>query len=232
MMSNYNKKYSVFRKAFHIPSIWANNENIKFLVQHEYATKDTKETLKEIHTRLSAEGYADDNDRMIHDYLHYMIMDLLDKNGIVYITEDDIKNNKDIKDFLLGTTPDLIIQGNKTRKRLIVDIYIGDKKDNNVKSKYKSLELFSKFVLINKHAFSDTLVKNKILPKKDAIYLHDNFQIFLIEYYYWRSCIKLGKVIFNDISNNIIQEFEKSGNIDDKTKFILNIEQFAHASKF
>jgi hypothetical protein len=227
-----NKKYSVFRKAFHIPSMWANNTNIKFLVQHEYATKDTKETLKEIHTRLSAEGYADDNDRMIHDYLHYMIMDLLDKNGIIYITENDIKNNKDIKDFLLGTTPDLIIQGNETRKRLIVDVYIGDKKDNNVKSKYKSLELFSKFVLINKHAFADVLVKNKILPKKDAIYLHDNFQIFLIEYYYWRSCIKLGKVIFNDVPNNTIQEFIKSEDNEERTKFILNIEQFAYASKF
>jgi len=229
-----NKKYSVFRKSFHIPSMWTDNENIKFLVNHEYATTDTEETIKEIHRRLSEEGYANDNDSMIHDYLHYMIMDLLDKNGEIYITEKDINKNSEIKELLLGTTPDLIIKGNKekNRKRLIVDVYIGDKKDNNVKSKYKILAIFSKFILINKHAFSDVLISNNILPKEDANYLHDNFQIFLIEYYYWRSCMKLKRIIFNEANNDIdFQNFQKPDNIDKKTEFILKLETFANASK-
>jgi hypothetical protein len=230
-ISDNNKKYSVFRKAFHIPSEWANDENIKFLVEHEYATKDTQSTLCEIHSRLSNIGYAEDNDAMIHDYLHYMIMDLLDKNGEVYISENDIKTNGIVKKFLLNTTPDLVIKGNKNkhRKRLIVDIYIGDKKDDNLKSKYKKLALFSDFIIINKHDFSKVLLHNKILPKDDVEYLYANFQIFLTEYYYWRSCIKLQKVIFNDIANIKFQEFDNHENIDDKTKFILTIEELAQA---
>lgn len=224
-----DKKYSIFRKAFHIPSEWETKEDIKFLIEHRYATKDTQETLREIHTRLRRMRYAEDNDAMVHDYLHYMIQDLLDKNKEIYITEKDIKSNDLIWGFLLNTTPDFIIKSNidKKRKTLIVDIYVGNKKDESIKSKYRKLAMFADFIIINKHDFADTLINNKILPREDVNYLFKQFQIFLTEYYYWRSCIKLQKVIFNDIKNIEIRDFEKCDNPNDNADFIIALEKRA-----
>lgn len=223
-----NKKYSVFRKAFNIPSEWETKEDIKFLTEHQYATKDTQETLKEIHTRLKRMGYVEDNDAMIHDYIHYMIKDLLDKNKEIYITENTIKSNDLILNFLLNTTPDFIIKSNKekNRKTLIVDIYVGGKKDESIKSKYRKLAMFADFIIINKHDFSDILLNNKILPLDDVNYLFKHYQIFLTEYYYWRSCIKLQTVIFNDIENIVIHEFEKCGP-NNNEEFIIALEKRA-----
>jgi hypothetical protein len=224
-----DKKYSVFGKAFHIPSEWENKDDIKFLTEHQYATTDTQKTLKEINTRLKRMGYAEDNDAMVHDYLHYMIKDLLDKNHEVYITENDIKSNNLILNFLLNTTPDFIIKSNseKARKTLIVDIYVGGKKDESIKSKYRKLAMFADFIIINKHDFSDILLNNKILPLDDVNYLYKQYQIFLTEYYYWKSCNKLQKVIFNDIENIEIHDFEKYDNTGNKVNFIIALEKRA-----
>ena len=52
---------------------------------------------------------------MIHDYLVFSIEDLLDKNGEVFITEQDVRGNASIKKLLSGLTPDLVIKKNALR---------------------------------------------------------------------------------------------------------------------
>ena len=129
----------------------------------------------------------------------------------------------------MNTTPDFIIKSNseKARKTLIVDIYVGGKKDESIKSKYRKLAMFADFIIINKHDFSDILLNNKILPLDDVNYLYKQYQIFLTEYYYWKSCIKLQKVIFNDIENIEIHDFEKYDNTGNKVNFIIALEKRA-----
>jgi hypothetical protein len=101
-------------------------------------------------------------------------------------------------------------------------------KDESIKSKYRKLAMFADFIIINKHDFSDILLNNKILPVDDVTYLYKQYQIFLTEYYYWRSCIKLQKVIFNENIKNIeIHDFEKYDNTDNKVNFIIALEKRA-----
>ena len=166
--------YQVFRKTFHVPTVWMEKEELVYLVNHSYA-KEEAVTL----------GYMEDNNMMIHDYLQYMIQDMLDKNGEIYITENDIRNNSSIKDLLCGMTPDFVIKRNDNRtKTIIFDVYVGtesDIKDN------EALSFFADFRVVTPHNFTSQLLT--VLPKEDIEYLYKNFQIFLTEF-------KLRKVLY------------------------------------
>ena len=227
-MQKTETEYSVFRKTFHVPKEWMKSDNIKFLVEHKYVLSNTKEAFKEIKNKLKTEGYMEDNDAMIHDYMHYMIQDMLDRNKEIYITEKDIIKNPVIKDILLdGLTPDFIIKsGNQRPNPLIVDIYVGNADITKIKGKYKKLHMFANFCIITRGNYTTDLIKYNILNQNDVEYLHKNLQIFLTEYYYWRACVKLQKIIFNDFNNVIIREFE---NIDDIS--IINNDKYIDALK-
>jgi len=220
--------YSVFRKAFHVPNEWTQLEDMQYLVTHSYAKEEAKESFVIISKCLKRLGYMEDNNRMIHDYLHYMIVDLLDKNEEVFLTENDIRKNKNIQTLLAGNTPDFILKkkGNR-QKTCIIDIYVGDKPTSDIKGKYKTLGFFADFHIVTQYDFSNTL-KN-ILSCQDIDYLYKNFQIFLTEYYYWRACIKLQKILFNDIENVVLQPIPTISHsmIVAKEKYTNDLSQYA-----
>ena len=47
---------------------------------------------------------------MVHDYLHFMLADILDKNGEIYLTEDTLRLEQSILGLLGGMTPDFVIR--------------------------------------------------------------------------------------------------------------------------
>ena len=198
------QSYQVFPKTFHVPIAWMEKAEIVYLVNHSYAKEEAATSLTKITENLKTLGYMEDHNMMIHDYLQFMIQDMLDKNGEIYITENDIRNNSSIKDLLCGMTPDFVIKRNDNRtKTIIFDVYVGTESD--IKGKYKALSFFADFRVVTPHNFTSQL--SSVLPKEDIEYLYKNFQIFLTEYYYWRACIKLRKVLYNDAENIKIETF-------------------------
>jgi hypothetical protein len=152
---------------------------------------------------LGEKGYLEDNDRMIHDYLHYMISDLLTFEETPFITEDDIRAEESLCKLFSGLTPDLIVKSDPPRRRAtIIDIYIGrgnqaviDKK----KSKYKSMGVSFDFVIVTELGMCSDL-KN-ILSEGSINYLASHFHVFKIEYQYWKSCAKRQRILHNDVDN-------------------------------
>ena len=192
--------YNVFRKTFHVPNEWKLLADMQYLVTHSYVKEQAKESFVTISKCLKRLGYMEDNNMMIHDYLHYMILDLLDKNEEVFLTENEIRGNNNILRLCAGNTPDFILKKKGDRqKTCIIDIYVGDKPSSEIKGKYKTLGFFADFYIVTQYDFASTL--KQILPSQDIDYLYKNFQVFLTEYYYWRACIKLQKILLNDIDN-------------------------------
>eukprot|EP00742_Colponemidia_sp_Colp-10_P009162 GILJ01009965.1.p1 GENE.GILJ01009965.1~~GILJ01009965.1.p1 ORF type:complete len:255 (-),score=35.54 GILJ01009965.1:860-1573(-) len=228
-MADGTKQYSVFRKTFHVPKEWMRKPEIQDLVQHKYAVAQSEESFRLINTCLTKLGYNADNRSMVHDYLHYMIMDLLDKNGEIYLTENDIKQSENIHKLLLkGLTPDFIIKKKEPRKKtIIIDIYVGDKTASEIKGKYRNFDFFAEFFVVTQHDFQTTLAN--ILPADDIDYLYKNFQIFLVEYHYWRACMKFSRILFNDEESVPIQSFPEI-TVDQmamKEQYRSNLEAYA-----
>jgi len=134
------KEYSVFRKQFHVPREWKNNEHFKPLLERSYVTSDTKQTFLFIEEKLKALGYMESNNTMSHDYLHFMLVDMLAHNKELFLTEKEIKQIDIIKQLLGGNTPDFVIKKKQPRKKtLIIDIYVGDKDPSEIKAQYRKL---------------------------------------------------------------------------------------------
>ena len=216
-----NKVYDVFRKKFHIPTAWINNETFKNLVEHRYMTKEAQNTFIYIEESLRSLGYIDDNESIVRDYLHFMVMDLLRSENIAFITEDEIRNCERIHQFFGELTPDLIVKSDEHRKRkkpMILDIYIGksEVKINEKKSKYKQMG-----IIFDVHGLTMTNYQSllkKLLPQDKVDYLYQQVQIFLTEHHYWRACLKLKKMLFNDTENAPIQQFHFPEEFEDNKK--------------
>ena len=199
-------QYPVFRKTFHVPGEWTKSDDIMYLVNHSYATVQAQEAFVEISGRLKRLGYMEDNDRMIHDYLHFFLQDVFDKNGEVYLTETDIRGSEPIFALLNETTPDFVLKrGNGRKKTTIIDVYVGGRAVSDVKSKYKTLGFFADLVVVTPGNFPQQL--RDVVPVKDIDYLYKHFQVFQTEYYYWKSCLKLKKILFNDVANVPVEEY-------------------------
>lgn len=111
-----------------------------------------------IEERLKTLGYAEDNQAMVHDYLHYMLIDILVANKYIFITENDIRKSPVIKKVLNDTTPDFVIQRNeKIKKTLVIDIYVGNKEISEIKSKYRKLDFFADLKIITPNNFASEL---------------------------------------------------------------------------
>ena len=149
----------------------------------------------------------EDNDSMIHDYIHFMIADLLREKGEVFLMENHLRESRpELKKLLNATTPDFIIESaNGREKTLILDVYIGNKDLNEIKSKYKKLNFFADFLVI-KINFASKL--KDLIESTRLDYLNKNFQLFLTEYQYWKACMKLKKVIFNDVETVTLIDFK------------------------
>lgn len=204
-------EHNVFRKTFHVPREWMKKSQFQYLVNHRYVAENAKDALDHVKSTLSELGYMEDNHRMIHDYLHFMIMDLLDKNKEVYITEEQVRTLPCLLSLMNGMTPDFVVRrGNGRPKTMVVDIYVGDRPSSEVKNKYKTLGFFADVCVVTPHDFPRQL--KSLLNAKDIDYLYQHFQVFLVEYHYWRASIKLRKVLMNDVINVPIQQLPERDN--------------------
>ena len=213
------KSYQCFRKAFHIPLVWQNNSSFVDLVERRYKFKDTSTALEYITTRLEGMGYLIDNDQMVHDYMHFMIMDLLTLEGTPFLSAKDVRGEDTLQLLFDGYIPDLIVKSDKARNRpkpLIMDIYVGirNKQVEEKKRKYNTIGVAFNFQAIMKHDY-DTALAN-VLTKANIEYLKNQFNIFLAEYTYWMACKRLHKVLLNDVENTAFKEIIAPQDFDDK----------------
>jgi len=94
----------------------------------------------------------------------------------------------------------------KLQKTLILDIYVGNKDISSIKAKYKRMDYFADFKIITPNNYTSELASLLDISRID--YLHKNFQIFMTEYQYWYSCMKLKKILFNEKENITFTNFE------------------------
>jgi hypothetical protein len=222
------QEYKVFRKTFHVPRTWKDNANFSILLDHSYVRNDVVESFNLIETTLRKIGYGEDNKKMQHDYLHFMLLDLFAANGEVFVTEEDIRGNEAIKRLLRGTTPDFILKKNDSReKTLIIDIYVGEKVETEIKSKYRKLDYFSDFIVVTPYNITQSL--RGLLSTADMEYLFKNWQIFLTEFYYWQACLKMKKILLNDVENVPLKVigFEQVVYCHDRDIFLQNLTEYA-----
>jgi len=217
-----------FLKYFHIPSKWKNDENISFLISHRYIMEIvSKESIK---NSMKLAGYLN-NDKMLYDYLYYMIQDILDKNGEIYITKDTIKYNIKIKNLLTNAITGFLIKGKYPRKTFILDICFIDGYDQftQIHEQYKKLSYFSNFCIIN---YCNELLNFsgcKFLSNEDSIYLIQNFEIFNMTYKYLKSCAYNNAIYWSDISSIKIKEFQNISSESDNIIFEQSLVEYAKA---
>lgn len=219
--------YNVFRKFFHIPSKWKDSSqysNFAQLFEMSYTKADIHTKFNIIMKCFKSIGYLDKNDAMLHDYIHFMIIDILKHKTIPFIDEHYLISNQNstIYKYLQGCTPDLIISGKN-----IVDIYVGNKQhyDKEKKHKYKHCHPYFSIIVITPFCLHNlTQLKdknhNQIFQMSDIDYLQKQYRIFLCEYQYWLSCLSLGKILINDYHNVDLQ------NLDPDIHFVSTQEKF------
>lgn len=146
---------------------------------------------------------------MTHDYLHYLLIDLLVAEGIPFVTENDINEMPDVKALLNGKTPDLILKSNGTTrpKPLIMDVFVGkgEKEISEKKSKYSSMSVAFDFSGLTIGNYNAEL--NRVLSKRNIDYFHKQVIVFSAEYSYWMACLKLKKILFNERDNAPVVAF-------------------------
>jgi len=107
-----------------------------------------------------------DTIQMVHDYFQFIIQDLLDKNGEIYITSQDIQHDSDILGLLNNATPDLILKKNGTRpKTVMIHISPLEKSLGRIKQKYEPLAFFSNVCIVTQFNYMHSL--KDVLPFSD-----------------------------------------------------------------
>lgn len=198
----------LFGKHFHVPRNWLLDENFLDLCNHSYATKDHKSAFKFIEKRLRILGYSEDNQRMLHDYMHFLLMDLLTAAAVPFLSEEDMKEDT-LSNLFDKKTPDLIVKSagpNTSRpKPLIIDVFVGksEKAMSDKKAKYSTMKVTFDFTALTVSNYNTELLK--VLNQTDVAYFHHQFVLFQAEYSYWHACLKFKKILFNDVENSTIR---------------------------
>lgn len=137
----------------------------------------------------------DDNQRMMHDYLHYLLADLLIEEKIPFIMKHDLADMPDFRALLNNQTPDLIIKSNGTTrpKPLFVDVFVGksDKEMSKKKKKYSSMSVCFDFSGLTIGNYNSEL--DKILTQKNIDYFHKQVTNFRAEHAIWMSGLQQGE---------------------------------------
>ena len=198
--SNKAALYPVFRKRFHIPQRWAEEVAFKELAEHRYEKDEHVAAYDFIESRLKKLNYHSDNKSMVHDYLHFLICDMLDAAGVPFITVEDLKVAPALAVLLDRKTPDLIVEPAKPKLPMAIDIFVGNRTESveDKKEKYKGIGLFMAFDVVTIANFRPLA---SVLCPNDLKYIQDQVAIFMAEYQYWHACLKLKKILFNDIDN-------------------------------
>jgi len=132
--------------------------------------------------------------------------------SIPFLTEEDMKK-PDLCNLFDGKTPDLIIMsagpGSARPKPLIMDVFVGkgEKAMAEKKSKYSTMKVTFDFTALTVGNYNVEL--RKLLNEADVDYFHRQFVLFQAEYSYWHTCLKLKKILFNDIENCKIRTLSK-----------------------
>jgi len=173
-------------KKFHIPSRWLSS----------CAMVDQSTTSIDIATMFDSTIYKNtDNNQMLHDYLHFLLMDMLAHNKIPFIEEKELKQGTEFFKYL-KCTPDLLIKG-----KILLDVYIGYDDMSKKIEKYKELKLlFEHIYILNQRNIVEICLKIN-LSQEDADYINESFNIFKSEYTHWMSCLKIGKILRNETYN-------------------------------
>jgi hypothetical protein len=217
---------------FHVPKQFKKIPEFMELVEHIYFKDNTKDTFSFVEQSFRGMGYCEDNDAMVHDYLHHMICDIFENEGIAFITETEIRDSESLLQLFGGYTPDIVVQSDADKgrnKTSILDVYVGcsERRIQEKKTKYKSLGVFSTYDTVTLLTLNKVLVKYVSQQKIDYLFKH--YQVFMTEYRYWCSCLKLGKILLNDCANVDIEEFEdatESYTMKNK-EFFSSIEAYA-----
>jgi hypothetical protein len=151
------------------------------------------------------------DDKKVHDYLYYMIMDLLQSENITFITENEIRESTELYKLLDGFIPDFIIKSDESKcrkKPMILDIYIGKNEDtvNKKKSKYQQMRISFDVEGLTMANYSSILTK--IIPQKKVHCLYNQFQTFLTKHHYRRACSKMNDVV--KMTFDFSEKFETS----------------------
>lgn len=226
-------EYGFFRKIFHVPSAWRDDADIGQLVDHRYVKSDTEEAFKIIYGVLKRKNYHSENSEMLHDYLNFMIRDFLDLNRCVFMVHEDFSRFPSISSMLEGKTPDFFIHTIDSvrdalpfefdaRKPTIMDVKTGDSANP-----YGKFSLIANTIIVT----PNTLQKlSPFMPSEDIKYIHDNFQLFRIEYTYWRACIQFGRILLNDIPQidlRTLDIHDREEFLRRKTAFQLSLSAYA-----
>jgi hypothetical protein len=194
--------YRPFRKAFHIPLDWASNSYFHELANMQYSKEEVRSSFTTIERLLRAMGYVDDNQQMLHDYIHFMIKDHLVKHGVPFLDEKDLKEGRaaELSRYLGGHTPDLFVKG-----KHIIDVYTGGQDGQEAKRKYVHHDLLQVHV-VKPHSLASVLNGIKVdgrplLPEADVEYIRKQYLIFHSEFRYWQSCLKLKMIMKNEVEN-------------------------------
>jgi hypothetical protein len=183
-----------------------------------------------IKNSLALAGYLN-NEKMLYDYLYYMIQDILDKNGEIYITKNIIKYNRKLQILFADTIPDFVIKSKYPRKTFILDICFSNYFDYFVKlkEKYKGLSYFTDFSIIDKFSIDSTLNFNgcKFLSNEDGKYLTQNFEIFETTFRYWQACARNEPIFWSDKSSIDIKKFKKISSSDKNLEFEEALNRYA-----
>ena len=181
------------------------NKSFLELCRQEYKVKDHMNAFVYIEERLRALGYREDNQRMLHDYMQYLLMDMLTAANIPFLTEEDMREPA-LNNLLDGKMPDLIIKSagpeSVRPKPLMMDVFVGksEKAMNEKKSKYSTMKVTFDFTALTIGNYN--VVLGKLFDQTDVDYFHRQFVLFQAEYSYWHACLKFKKIIFNDIVEN------------------------------
>lgn len=122
-------------------------------------------------------------------------------------------------------TPDIIIQSEKSYDRLkpiLLDVYVGKNEEEmrKKKQKYSCWSGYFDFKWITRVGFTSEL--QSVLSKSSIDYLEKQFDIFMA-FSYWRSCLRLQKILLNDVNNIRIKP------LTPKNKFANKVRNFKNA---
>lgn len=178
-------------------------------------------------------GYAEPNNSMLHDYFHFTLCDLLDKNKVPYLTENDLRCAGKLNSLLNGLTPDLIIDTPGNMLPTVIDVYAGnsDKSMKEKKDKYARLGSVMTFKTVT--LASPTAALKDILSQDDQKYLRNQLVIFSAEFAYWSDCLRLKRILFNELDDIAYSPPSTSHLTDpllgaEKAKFLQRMEALAN----
>jgi hypothetical protein len=239
-MSISVKKNENLIPSFHVPNEWKTNSDFNLLLEYQHSNIELFEE------SLVKMGY-EDSSNMISDYLHFLILDLLNSEGIEFIERNEINQSTVLKTSLKNWIPNFIIRSDVVKKRLkpvIVVISIAETSET-YKNNNKKLQRFNKKLKKFRSTFDAEFIQKgsimesnsllSVLSRPTIYYLKEQFQEFCSVHDLWLQSIQLKNemaTLKKDAFENIDKKLENLivlknsvPNFDDREKFLLALEK-------